>query len=61
MDLNTATVEQLDTPSRDRSGDRGGDRRVARRQRAVHSVDQLGDVDGIGPARLEKLRDLVHA
>jgi competence protein ComEA len=24
------------------------------------SVDQLGDVDGIGPARLEKLRDLVH-
>ena len=26
----------------------------------VTSVDQLGDVDGIGPARLEKLRDLVH-
>ena len=24
------------------------------------NVDQLGDVDGIGPARLEKLRDLVH-
>jgi competence protein ComEA len=24
------------------------------------SVDQLGDVDGIGPARLEKLRDRVH-
>jgi competence protein ComEA len=24
------------------------------------SVDQLGDVDGIGPARLEKLRDLVR-
>jgi competence protein ComEA len=23
-------------------------------------VEQLGDVDGIGPARLEKLRDLVH-
>jgi competence protein ComEA len=24
------------------------------------SVDQLGEVDGIGPARLDKLRDLVH-
>ena len=24
------------------------------------SIDQLGDVDGIGPARLEKLRDLVR-
>ncbi|HYZ66914.1 MAG TPA: ComEA family DNA-binding protein, partial [Mycobacterium sp.] len=24
------------------------------------SVDQLGDVDGIGPARLEKLRDRVR-
>jgi competence protein ComEA len=24
------------------------------------TVDQLGEVDGIGPARLEKLRDLVH-
>ena len=24
------------------------------------SVDQLGDVDGIGPARLDKLRDLVR-
>ena len=23
-------------------------------------VDQLGDVDGIGPARLEKLRELVR-
>lgn len=27
---------------------------------AFTSVDQLGDVDGIGPARLEKLRALVH-
>ena len=25
------------------------------------SVDQLGDVDGIGPARLDKLRPLVSA
>ena len=61
VDLNTATVEQLDTlPGigpvtaaaivawRDANG-------------RFTSVDQLGDVDGIGPARLEKLRDLVHA
>jgi competence protein ComEA len=61
VDLNTATVEQLDdlpgvgpvtaaaiVAWRDANG------RFA-------SVDQLGDVDGIGPARLEKLRDLVHA
>lgn len=60
IDLNTATVEQLDTlPGvgpvtaaaivawRDANG-------------AFSSVDQLGDVDGIGPARLAKLRDLVH-
>jgi competence protein ComEA len=61
VDLNTATVEQLDTlPGigpvtaaaiiawRDANG-------------RFTSVDQLGDVDGIGPARLEKLRELVHA
>ena len=61
VDLNTATVEELDTlPGigpvtaaaivawRDANG-------------RFSSVDQLGDVDGIGPARLEKLRDLVHA
>jgi competence protein ComEA len=60
VDLNTASVEQLDTlPGvgpvtaaaivawRDANG-------------RFSSVDQLGDVDGIGPARLEKLRDLVH-
>ena len=60
VDLNTATVEQLDTlPGvgpvtaaaivawRDANG-------------RFTSVDQLGDVDGIGPARLEKLRQLVH-
>ncbi|OBI79951.1 ComEA family DNA-binding protein [Mycobacterium sp. E740] len=59
VNLNTATVEQLDTlPGvgpvtaaaivawRDANG-------------RFTSVDQLGDVDGIGPARLEKLRDLV--
>jgi competence protein ComEA len=60
VDLNTATVEQLDTlPGvgpvtaaaivawRDANG-------------RFTSVDQLADVDGIGPARLDKLRDLVH-
>lgn len=60
VNLNTATAEQLDTlPGigpvtaaaiiawRDANG-------------SFASVDQLGDVDGIGPARLEKLRDLVH-
>ena len=60
VDLNTATVEQLDAlPGvgpvtaaaivawRDANG-------------RFTSVDQLGDVDGIGPARLDKLRDLVH-
>lgn len=60
VDLNTATVEQLDTlPGvgpvtaaaiiawRDANGPFAG-------------VDQLGEVDGIGPARLEKLRALVH-
>ncbi|TPG37212.1 ComEA family DNA-binding protein [Mycolicibacterium hodleri] len=59
MDLNTATLEQLDTlPGvgpvtataiiawRDANG-------------SFSSVDQLGEVDGIGPARLEKLRALV--
>ncbi|HYO00809.1 MAG TPA: ComEA family DNA-binding protein [Mycobacterium sp.] len=59
VNLNTATVEQLDTlPGvgpvtaaaiiawRDANGPFAG-------------VDQLGEVDGIGPARLEKLRALV--
>jgi competence protein ComEA len=60
VDLNTATVEELDAlPGvgpvtaaaiiawRDSNG-------------RFTSIDQLGDVDGIGPARLEKLRDLVR-
>jgi len=60
VDLNAATVEELDTlPGigpvtaaaivawRDSNG-------------RFTSVDQLGDVDGIGPARLEKLRELVR-
>jgi competence protein ComEA len=60
VNLNSATVEQLDTlPGvgpvtaaaiiawRDANG-------------PFSSVEQLGDVDGIGPARLDKLRDLVR-
>lgn len=60
VDLNAASVEELDTlPGvgpvtaaailawRDANG-------------RFSSVDQLGDVDGIGPARLEKLRELVR-
>ena len=60
VDLNTATLEQLDTlPGvgpvtaaaiiawRDANG-------------SFTSVDQLADIDGIGPARLEKLRAQVH-
>ncbi|MEO3761167.1 ComEA family DNA-binding protein [Mycobacterium sp. B14F4] len=60
VNLNTATVDELDTlPGigpvtaaaivawRDANGQ-------------FTSVEQLGDVDGIGPARLEKLRNLVH-
>ena len=60
VDLNTATVEQLDDlPGvgpvtaaaiiawRDANG-------------SFTSIDQLADVDGIGPARLEKLRAQVH-
>ncbi|WP_396933473.1 ComEA family DNA-binding protein [Mycolicibacterium sp.] len=60
VDLNAATVEQLDelpgvgpvtaaaiVAWRDANG-------------RFTSVDQLGDVDGIGPARLEKLRELVR-
>lgn len=60
VDLNTATAEQLDTlPGigpvtaaaivawRDEHGSFG-------------SVEQLSEVDGIGPARLDKLRDLVQ-
>jgi competence protein ComEA len=60
LSLNTATVEELDAlpgvgpvtaaaivAFRDANG-------------RFTDVEQLGDVDGIGPARLEKLRDLVH-
>ncbi len=60
VDLNSATVEQLDTlPG---VGPVTAAAIVAWRDAhgRFSSVDQLGDVDGIGPARLDKLRALVH-
>ena len=60
LDLNTATVEQLDgLPG---VGPVTAAAIVAWRQAngKFTNVDQLADVDGIGPARLEKLRPLVR-
>ncbi len=60
VDLNTATVEQLDAlPG---VGPVTAAAIVAWRQAngKFTSVDQLADVDGIGPARLDKLRALVR-
>ena len=60
LDLNTATVEQLDAlPG---VGPITAAAIVAWRQAngKFTSVDQLADVDGIGPARLDKLRPLVR-
>lgn len=60
LDLNTATVEQLDAlPG---VGPVTAAAIVAWRQAngKFTNVDQLADVDGIGPARLEKLRALVR-
>jgi len=60
VNLNTATVEQLDAlPG---VGPVTAAAIVAWREShgKFTRVDQLGDVDGIGPARLEKLRGLVR-
>ncbi|HEX2286739.1 MAG TPA: ComEA family DNA-binding protein [Mycobacterium sp.] len=60
VDLNSATVEQLDAlPG---IGPVTAAAIIAWREAngRFTSVDQLGDVDGIGPARLEKLRAHVH-
>lgn len=59
VDLNSATVEQLDTlPG---VGPVTAAAIVSWRESngRFTSVDQLGEVDGIGPVRLAKLRDLV--
>ena len=59
VDLNTATVDQLDAlPGVGRSPGAIVSWRQANGK--FTSVDQLGEVDGIGPARLEKLRNLVR-
>ena len=60
VDLNTATIEQLDTlPG---VGPVTAAAIVAWRQAngKFTAIEQLGEVDGIGPARLEKLRTLVR-
>jgi competence protein ComEA len=60
VDLNSATVEQLDAlPG---VGPVTAAAIVAWRSAngRFSSVDQLGEIDGIGPARLEKLRPLVR-
>jgi competence protein ComEA len=60
LDLNTATVQQLDgLPG---IGPVTAAAIVAWREAngRFSSVDQLAEVDGIGPARLEKLRPLVR-
>lgn len=60
VDLNAATAEQLDAlPG---VGPVTAEAIVSWRSAngAFSSVDQLSEVDGIGPARLEKLRTMVH-
>ncbi|CAN5888359.1 ComEA family DNA-binding protein [soil metagenome] len=60
LDLNAATVEQLDTlPG---VGPVTANAIIAWRDShgTFDNVEQLSEVDGIGPARLEKLRDLVR-
>jgi competence protein ComEA len=60
INLNTATVQQLDTLP----GVGPVMAAAIAAWRDAHgkftSVDQLGEVDGIGPGRLEKLRPLVR-
>ena len=60
MDLNTATVDQLDALPGVGPVTAGAIVSWRQANGKFTSVDQLGEVDGIGPARLEKLRNLVR-
>ena len=58
VSLAIATVDQLDE-LRNRPGHRTEDRRLEDRAWSFGSVEDLDDVPGIGPARVEQLRELV--
>ena len=60
INLNTATVEQLDTLPGVGPVRAGAIVAWRNANGKFTSVDQLGEVDGIGPGRLEKLRPLVR-
>ena len=59
VSLAVATVEQLDELPGHRAGDRAEDRRLAQAHGPFRSVEDLDEVPGIGPARIEQLRELV--
>ena len=60
VDLNAATVEQLDALPGVGPVTAGAIVAWRAANGRFTSVDQLGEVDGIGPARLERLRSLVR-
>jgi len=60
INLNTATVEQFDTLPGVGPVRAGAIVAWRNANGKFTSVDQLGEVDGIGPGRLEKLRPLVR-
>lgn len=60
VDLNAATVEQLDALPGVGPVTAGAIVAWRAANGKFTSIDQLGEVDGIGPARLEKLRTLVR-
>ena len=59
LDLNAATAEQLDTLPGVGPGHCGRHRGSSPRNGPFATVDGLLDVRGIGPAKLEAIRDLV--